>query len=143
VKHVAAFLLFWISLWWLWQLLVGEWGRYEWYWAAGAATVGAFLAELAVTNAAARAALPVEILKSVPSALGMVFVDFAIVMLALARRRSGVFRTTKFRHPDTVAYRAWATIVGDYSPNAYIVDISDGESTTHHLSPRRASQEPA
>ncbi|HEY3542145.1 MAG TPA: hypothetical protein VGK79_06350 [Gaiellaceae bacterium] len=143
MKHAAAFLLFWISLWWLWQLLVGEWGRYEWYWAAGAATVGALLAELAVTHASARAALPFEILKSAPAALGMVFVDFAIVMSALTRRRGGVFRTTNFRHPDTVPFRAWATIVGDYSPNAYVVDIAGGRTTTHHLVPRQSSQEPA
>jgi hypothetical protein len=143
VKHVAAFLVFWVTTWWLWQLLVGEWGRYQWFYAAGAATVASVVAELAVTRADAHAAFPFEILKAAPAALGMVFVDFAIVMWALAHRRRGVFRTTNFRHPDTVRFRAWAMVVADYSPNAYVVDISNGKTTTHHLVRNQPSQDPA
>lgn len=143
MKHAAAFLLLWVPLWWLYQVLVGEWGRYPWEYGAGTATVGAAVAELALTRSGARARFPWEIVKAAPSALGMVFVDFGIVMWALVRRREGVFRTTTFRHPDTTAHRAWATIVGDYSPNAYIVDISDGETETHHLVRNQPSQEPA
>jgi hypothetical protein len=142
-NHVAAFLLFWITLWWLWQLLVGEWGRYEWLYAAGAAAVAAAIAELGATRAGAHAAFPWRIVKSAPSALGMVFVDFAIVMRALVARRTGTFRTTPFEHPDTEAVRAWAMVVADYSPNAYIVDISGGETLSHHLVVNPPSQSPA
>jgi hypothetical protein len=143
VKHAAPFLLFFLTLWWLWQLLAGEWGRYQWLYGLGAAVVAAAIAELAATRAGAHAAFPWEILKSAPSALGMVFVDFAIVMRALVQRRNGVFRTTPFDHPDTEGMRAWAMVVADYSPNAYIVDISGGETISHHLVENPPSQSPA
>jgi hypothetical protein len=143
VKHVAAFLVWWITLWWLWQLLVGEWGRYEWIAAGAAAAVAAAIGELAATRAAAHASFPWSIVKSAPSALGMVFVDFATVVRVLFTRNTGVFRTTSFEYPDDEAHRAWAMVVADYSANAYVVDIGGGESVTHHLVPRRASQEPA
>lgn len=143
MKHVAAFLLFGISLWWLWQLITGEWSRYEWIWGAGAAIIAAAIAELAASRTGAHVSFPWEIVKSVPLALAVVFVDFGRIMWALAARREGVFRTTTFPHPDNERFRTWATIVGDYSPNAYIVDISDGKTLTHHMLPRKQSQEPA
>jgi hypothetical protein len=83
------------------------------------------------------------VLKGVPSALGMVLVDFAIVMAALVERREGVTRKTRLEHPDTEPFRAWAAIVGDWSPNAYIVDITDGVTTSHHLVEHEPSQRPA
>lgn len=143
MKHAAAFLLFGITLWWLWQLLVGEWSPYEWIAAGGAAVVAAAVAELAVTRTRGRAPLPFTIVKSAPSALGMVFVDFAIVMYALVQRRQGVVRRSRFPHPDTEAFRAWAAIVGDWSPNAYVIDITDGASITHHMIVHEPSQRPA
>jgi hypothetical protein len=143
VKHVAPFLLFFLTLWWLWQLLTGEWSRYEWVAGAIAAVVAAALAELAVSRTSGRALVPLAVLTGVPSALGMVFVDFATLMLALVRRREGVLRETPFAHPDDEAHRAWAAIAGDWSPNAYIVDVADGRTLSHHLVPRDASQRPA
>jgi hypothetical protein len=143
VKHAAAFLLFFIPLWWLWQLLTGEWSRYEWIAGALAAAAAAALAELAVARTEGRAAMPTAIVKGVPSAFGMVFVDFAIVLGALVRRQEGVLRESEFEHPDNEAHRAWAAIVGDWSPNAYIVDISDGRTLTHHLVENEPSQRPA
>jgi hypothetical protein len=142
-RHAAAFFLFFLTLWWLWQLLVGEWSRYEWIAAVGAAAVASAIVELAVTRTHGRARLPLAVLRGAPSALGMVFVDFAIVMWALVQRREGVVRRTKFPHPDTEAFRTWAAIAGDWSPNAYVIDITDGTSVTHHLVPRDASQRPA
>ena len=142
-QHAAAFLVVWITLWWAWQLFVGEWGRYEWVAGAIAATVGALIGEIAVTRAGAGATFPWAIVKSAPAALGMVFVDFVTVMKLLVTRPEGVFRTTPFEYPDDIPHRAWAMVVADYSANAYVVDISGGESLTHHLQPRKASQEPA
>ena len=143
MKHAAPFLLFFLVLWWLWQLLVGEWSRYEWIAAAGAAAAAAVLAELAVARTEGRAPLPLGVVKGAPSAFGMVFVDFAIVMVALVRRGSGVIRKTPFEHPDTESFRAWGAIVADWSPNAYIVDITDGVTTSHHLVENDPSQRPA
>jgi hypothetical protein len=143
VKHAAAFVLFFVTLWWLWQLLVGEWSRYEWIAALGAAAVASAITELAVTRTRGRAPLPSAVVKGAPSALGMVFVDFAIVMWALVQRREGVVRRTKFPHPDTEAFRTWAAIAGDWSPNAYVIDIADGTSVTHHIVVNEPSQRPA
>jgi hypothetical protein len=143
VKHVAPFLLSFVVLWWLWQLLTGEWNHYEWIAGAAAAVIAAALAEIAVARTDGRAPLPSAVLKGVPSAFGMVLVDFAIVMRALVGRRRGVVRRTPFEHPDTERFRAWAGIVGDWSPNAYIVDITDGVTTSHHLVEHEPSQRPA
>lgn len=142
-KHAAAFVLWFVVLWWLWQLLVGEWSHYEWIFAAGAAIVAAIIGELAVSRTSGRAPVPLAVVKGAPSALGMVFVDFAIVMRALVERRQGVIRETPFEHPDDEPHRAWAAIAGDWSPNAYVIDIGDGRSLTHHMVPRDASQRPA
>jgi hypothetical protein len=145
VKHAAAFSLWVVILWWLWQLLVGEWSHYEWIFGLGAALVAAAIAELARVRGGISAPLPWRIVKATPAALGMVVWDFATVMLVLARRGSGSFRTTEFKQPNDVPHRAWGTIVADYSPNAYIVDIDPdtGRVLTHHLVPRQISQDPA
>jgi multisubunit Na+/H+ antiporter MnhE subunit len=143
VKRAAAFLLFFLPLWWLWQLLTGEWSRYEWVAGAIAAVIAAAIAVLAVTRTSGTAPFPLEVIRGAPSAFGMVFVDFCIVMVALVQRRRGVVRRTTFPHPDTEAYRTWAAIVGDWSPNAYVIDIADGSSVTHHIVPRDPSQRPA
>jgi hypothetical protein len=142
-KHAAAFFVWFVVLWWLWQLLAGEWSHYEWLFAAGAALVAAALGELAVSRTSGRAALPFAVIKAAPAALGMVFVDFAIVMVALVRRTEGVVRETRFEHPDDEPHRVWAAIAGDWSPNAYVIDIGEGRSITHHLVPKDASQSPA
>ena len=143
MKHAAAFLCFWITLWWTWQLLVGEWGRYQWIAGAIAATIAAALGELAATRGHAHVRLPWAIVKSAPAALGMVLVDFATVTRDILLRREGVVCTRDFRYPDDEAHRAWAMVVADYSANAYVLEIEDGKTVTHHLTPRTASQEPA
>lgn len=143
MKHVAAFLVWYVCLWWLWQVLAGVWNHYNWLFAAGGTLVASAIGELAATRTGGRAPFPVPILLSAPSALGMVFVDFAIVMYALVRRREGVTRERRFEHPDSERFRAWATIVADWSPNALVIDVGDGKSVTHHLIPTDASQSPA
>lgn len=143
MKHVAAFSLLVAVLWWLWQLLTGEWNHDEWIAGAIAAVVAGAIGELAASRTEAHARLPVRILVAAPSALAMVLVDFATLMRVLAVRGEGTFRETPFEHPDDESHRAWATIVGDYSPNAYIVDIARGTTLSHHLVPRKKSQEPA
>lgn len=132
MKHVAAFFLFFAPLWWLWQLLSGEWNHYEWIAGTGAAAIGATLGELARTRAGAHGSTTTwSTLANVPTALGMVFVDFAIVVYALLTRRSGTFRRAGARD-------AWPAYLASLSPNAYAVDAG----TTHHLIPVQKSQEP-
>lgn len=36
MKHVAAFLISFVVLWWTWMLLVGEWNDYAWIARSGA-----------------------------------------------------------------------------------------------------------
>jgi hypothetical protein len=144
VKHAAAFLVWFVVLWWLWQLLSGEWNHDEWIFGAGGALVAAAIAELARVRGGVAAPFPWRVVKAAPAALAMVLWDFLTVLLVLARRSSGQFRRTTFHLPDDAKHRAWGTIVADYSPNAYVVDIDDeGSVLTHHLVPRQVSQDPA
>jgi hypothetical protein len=74
----------------------------------------------------------------------MVFVDFALVLRALAIRRRGAFRTTKTVVAGEERLRAWATYLATISPNAYVLDLDpeQGTALTHHLVPLQRSQEP-
>jgi hypothetical protein len=145
-------LVSWAAFWWLWLLFAGEWNRYEWIAAAGAATVATGLTELARARTGVRASVPLRLLSEVWSAIGMVFVDFAVVMWALVRglvRREAPRGTMRRRaSPATgsdasaVGLRAWVTILADFSPNAYVVDMDGDHVLMHDLVPLRKSEEP-
>jgi hypothetical protein len=147
VKHIRSWIAFFVVLWWLWLLLVGEWNHYEWIAATAAAAVAATIGEIARTAAGVRARIPFAWLRRGWSALLVVFSDFAIVMLALFRRPTGTFT----RHaapadgdsPEAVGIRVWANLLADYSPNAYVIELEHGEALLHDLVPRRKSEEPA
>ena len=154
MRHVAPWLAWWLALFWLWFLLVGEWNREEVVAAAIAATVAATLAELARERTGFVARLRVSDLAVLPRALGMVFLDFGILVWALlvsvARRRivRGEFVSREVERGSAVTRgvgpRAWAVLVSAYSPNAYVVDL-DPETRRvllHDLVPYRASEEP-
>jgi len=154
VKHVAAWVAWWIALFWFWLLLVGQWNREEVVAAAIAATIAASLAELARTRTGFSARIPLGGLADLPPALGMVVVDFGIVtwalLVSLARRR--VVRGELFSRELTdksrargTGPRAWTTIVASYSPNAFVLDIDPDEQLVllHDLVRHRASEEPA
>ncbi|HET9115086.1 MAG TPA: hypothetical protein VFN33_03245 [Gaiellaceae bacterium] len=154
MKHVSAWIAWWIALFWLWLLLVGQWNREELAAAAIAAAIAASLAELARARTGFSARIPLAAVADVPKALGMVFVDFGIVVWALvvslARRR--IVRGELFSRELTdrsrargTGPRAWTTLVGSYSPNAFVLDI-DPETRRvllHDLVVHRASEEPA
>jgi hypothetical protein len=154
VKHVVAWIAWWLALFWLWFLLVGEWNREEVVAAAIAATIAATLAEVARMRTGFRARVRLRDLAAFPQAFGMVFVDFGIVVWALlvsiARRRvvRGELISRELQGASAVAdaagSRAWAVLVASYSPNAYVVDL-DPETRQvllHDLIPYRASEEP-
>ena len=144
-----------VVLWWLWMLLVGEWNHVEWIAAALAAGVGAALWELlrARTNTTAR--VPGTWIGRARSVPHQIVVDFGIVTWALLRSVAtrkvarGAFRAHEF--PATsgsrtdVGIRAWTDLVANYSPNALTVDIDreHGLSLVHDLVPNRASEKPA
>jgi len=155
MRRARAWLATFVALWFGWMLLAGEWNHAEWIAATGAAAVAASLAELGRTRAGVHARVPLGWLLRGWSAFTQVFVDFGIVMWALvrsARRREvvrGVFRTHDSDMAGdgstAVGVRVWRSLLADYSPNAYVVDVdgTTGVVLVHDLVPRRASEEPA
>jgi hypothetical protein len=144
VRHVLGWLAAFVATWWLWMLLAGEWNHTEWIAATAAAFVAATIGEAARSRARAAPGLPLHLVASVPSALGMVFVDFGIVLAALVRRREGTFVRGWTETAANAQTRAWGEYVATISPNAYVVDI-DGETgvaVVHHLIRYQRSQEP-
>jgi hypothetical protein len=87
--------------------------------------------------------------------LGMVVVDFAIVVWALLisiGRRRVVRGRIVSRELDRGAQaaggagpRAWTALAASYSPNAYVLDIEPESRTVllHDLVPNRSSESPA
>jgi hypothetical protein len=156
LRSVGAWLSWWVGLFWLWMLLVGDWNRIEWVGGAAVAAVAATVAELARTLAGVSLEPSFGRMKAAPKAWLVVFTDFGIVLFALfrslARRevvRGGyVVRKTDAGEKTTtrgVAHRAWTVLIAGYSPNAYVVDIDPDEGTVllHDLVPWRSSEEPA
>lgn len=155
MKHVAAWVAWWLTLFWLWILLVGEWDATQWVAAAGAATVGASLGEIARARADLAPRLPAGALVDVPQILRAVVVDFGIVVWALlvsiVRRDvvRGAFRSheleTGGEDARGVGLRAWTEIAATYSPNAYVVEIEPERRLVllHDLVPHRPSERPA
>jgi hypothetical protein len=155
-RHLVAWTLWWIALFWLWMLLVGDWNKIEWIGGACAATVAATVAEL--TRAASREPIrvPLERLRASATVLPIVFADFAIVvyvlLASLARRKvvRGSFVERPFEAgpkttPGGAAHRAWTILLAGYSPNAYVLDIDAERDVVllHDLVPWRRSEEPA
>jgi hypothetical protein len=154
VKHVVAWLVWWVALFWLWLLLVGQWNREELVAAAIAATIAATLAEVARARTGFGARIPLGALSDLPPALGMVVVDFGIVIWALlvsvARRKvvRGELFSRELTDPSRAqgtGPRAWTTVVASYSPNAFVLDIDPATRRVvlHDLVRHRASEEPA
>jgi hypothetical protein len=154
VKHVLPWALWWVVLFWLWLLLVGAWNREQVVAAAIAATLAASLAEFARARTELGAALPWRVLAEVPPTLGMVLVDFGIVVWALvagvARRRivRGEFVSRELPRGSWVTRgtgsRAWTVLVASFSPNAYVVDVDPAARRVllHDLIRYRRSEEP-
>lgn len=155
-RTLAAWVAWWIVLFWLWMLLVGDWNRIEWIGGAAVATVAATVAELARNLAGVEIRPALAPIKGAPKAWLAVFSDFGILVYALFRSlaRREVVRGRYITRPTDAgekttprgaAHRAWTVLVAGYSPNAYVVDIDpdDGTVLLHDLIPRRTSEEPA
>lgn len=156
LRTVAAWVGWWIVLFWLWMLLVGDWNHIEWIGGACVATVAATVAELARSVAGVSLQPSLAPIKAAPKAWLVVFSDFGILVYALFRslaRREVVRGRYVERQTDAgekttprgAAHRAWTVLIAGYSPNAYVVDIDpdDGTVLLHDLIPKRTSEEPA
>jgi multisubunit Na+/H+ antiporter MnhE subunit len=147
---MAAGVAWWIALFWLWMLLVGDWNRIEWIAGACAATIGAALAEHMRRALELRFRISLNRLPSLVTALGMVVVDFGIltwvVFQSVARRRvhRGSFVRRRF-DVSGAGNRALTMFAANFSPNAYVVDVDPHahEVVLHDLVPYRRSEEPA
>ena len=154
LANAGALLAWWIALFWLWLLLVGEWDRYEWIAGAGAGALAATAAEVVRRSASLSVRVPLRRVAQAWRIPFMVFADFGLLAYALARtvagRRAvhGVFRADRFPaggdDPRSLGTRAWLTITATYSPNSYVVDISRKHDTVlvHQLVRRPGSEPP-
>jgi hypothetical protein len=151
VKHVVPWLCFWLALFWLWLLISGDWNRIEWIAAACGATVAATIAEIARSRADVAPRIPLRWVGRAWTALLMIPVDFGILTWALARslaRREvvrGEFRAHPFPAREGAGVRAWAAWAGNFSPNAYVIEIDPERelALVHDLVPHRPSEKPA
>jgi hypothetical protein len=139
---LLAWALWWIACWWTFQLLAGDWNRFEWIGGACVATVAATLAELLRAFAEVDLRLRAERLLRVPSALLQVPVDFWRLLVALPRRTPGTY-VAREPDPNAVGAEAETVVVGGFSPNAYVVDIEPDAVLLHDLIPARESERPA
>lgn len=155
MRHLRAWLVWWIGLFWLWLLFSGDWNRIELIAAACAAAVAATLLELGRTGARVRAVVPTSTIGPALLALLQVLPDFALLVWALvlsAVRREivrGATRRRAYHHVGddarSVGTRAVTLWSANFSPNAIAIDIDRErhESIVHDLIPNRASERPA
>jgi hypothetical protein len=150
VKHLLAWVALWLTTFWLWLLLAGDWNRIEIIAAACGATVSATIGEIARTRAAVEPRVPLRWFARAWSVPHQIVVDFWIVTAALvrsvARRRvvRGEYRAHSFPAGEGPGVRAWAAWAAQFSPNAYVVEIDPERELVlvHDLVPNRASEEP-
>jgi hypothetical protein len=155
-RSALPWLLWFVAVFWLWLLLVGEWDRIELIAAACAAAVTATIAEPLRRSARVHLGVSVDVVRRSALVFPMVFVDFALLVAVLARSLAArsVVRGRYVRRsfdpgpkttPRGAARRAWTVLLAGYSPNAYVVDVDveGGTVLVHDLVPHRSSEEPA
>ncbi|HZS24260.1 MAG TPA: hypothetical protein VFA30_04665 [Gaiellaceae bacterium] len=148
MRHLRAWLAFWVALFWLWLLFSGDWNRIEVIAAACAATVAASVAELARTRAGVAASLPVRVLAAAPRAVLRIGADFALITVALFRRSRGETLRRPFHEvgddPRSAGLRAFTLWAAAISPNAIPIDIDREreQSIVHDLIRNRSSERP-
>jgi hypothetical protein len=150
VKHVVAWVAWWVALFWLWMLLAGDWNHIQWIAAASAAALAATIGEIARSRADVAPRIPLRWIARGWSVPHQIVIDFGIITMALWRslfsRRvvRGKYRAHHFPASEGPGVRAFATWAGQFSPNAYVVEIDRERELVlvHDLVPNRASEEP-
>src|SRR5437764_80342 len=134
--RLRAWLLWWIALFWLWMLLVGEWNRVELIAGAIAATLTATVAESVRAVIGLRFRIPLRHVAAAWTLPAIVVVDFFIVIgclfVSLWRREivRGRFIARDFgpgtgTAPRRFGSRAWRTYAAMLSPNSFVVDTDE------------------
>jgi hypothetical protein len=144
-RHVGRWLLWWLALFWLWLLLVGEWNGTEVMAAASAGLLGATIVAVATAHARIGGRPRLRDLAASWTVPAMVLVDFWILVAVLvesAVRRRVVRGRFLARRGTPNAFRTYTSML---SPNAYVVDVDREERLVlvHDLVPFRKSEEPA
>lgn len=154
--HIATIAAWWLAVYWLWMLLVGEWNQTEWAAAGIAATLTALVAELAWRASGLRVSIPWRDVASVWSVPAIVVSDFCTVvgsfLFGLFRGRivRGRFVVGELEAektglaPRLFGSRAWRGYAATISPNAYPIEIDEEERAVllHDLVVVRKSEEP-
>ncbi len=147
--HHVRLAAWWLAVFGLWMLLVGEWNETEWIAGAIASTLTTGVAELVWRASGLRVRIPARDLASAWTLPAIVLLDFGVVLWGLSRRARGTFVTRRLRAasgsaPRRFGSRAWRGYLATISPNAYPVDLDDerGEVLLHDLVPLRKSEEP-
>lgn len=155
IRQARGLAVWWIILFALWWLLVGEWSLANLVAGAVIATLAAVAGTLVVSMGLVTGRSIGRDLRVLPSVARAVVVDFVVIVGVLARsiasgRRSAVgsFVRRRAEHaPDAEAasWRAWLTIAATVSPNAYVLDVDPqtDEVVLHDLRPMSLSERPA
>jgi hypothetical protein len=146
---VVALAAWWLSIFWLWMLLVGEWNRTEWIAGALAATLTTLIAWLVWRVSGLRVRIPGKDIAAAWTLPAIILLDLAAVMAGFVTRRRGVYVTRAMRAsggsaPRRFGSRGWRAYVTTVPPNAYVVDLDEEQRTVllHDLVPLRKSEEP-
>jgi hypothetical protein len=147
VRTLGFVALWWVALFWLWELYAGEMNRQTLIAAAIVASIGAAVAERLRRLRLLHFRVPMEWVRRSATVPLQIFLDFAIITGALFRPRRGEFVRKPFaagdREIEARGARAWVTLALGFAPNAYVVDYGDGEILLHDLVRNEASEKPA
>lgn len=143
-----------LSLYALWWLLVGTWAPWNAVWGAGLAGLATIAALVTGGPGRSNRTLGSAWPRELASALVQVVLDFAVLVAVLARavvqgdrgpHGSFLARSTGETGSQAASRRVWVTLLATLSPNAYVVDLDadSGRALVHDLHPWRRSEEPA
>lgn len=138
------------------MLFTGQWTAVNWVGAGSAGLVAGLLTIPLTKSGLFRLRFRLSWVRQLGAPLLQVFIDFAIVTVALARSivtgRRVVGRFVARRHfpagardAEDTAWRAVVAVLATWSPNSYVVDTDAGSGNrlSHDLVPRRSSERPA
>lgn len=143
MRHVVGWLAVFVPLWWFWLLLAGEWNHDEWIAATAAAALAATVVEIGRTRAHIDSGISPSRLPELLLGVLMIVPDFALLVAALVTRRRGRFQTRSARNASSEGDRVWTSYVATFSPNAYVVELTEERVLVHRLFRWRRSEEPA
>jgi multisubunit Na+/H+ antiporter MnhE subunit len=147
MRTTARLVGWWLVLWGVWLLYVGQHHTQEVVAGAIAAALSTALAVGVARLARNRYRLDPRPLAGTWALPWSVVRDFAVVTLALARGRpAGAWDTieapVRGDDPRSAGRRALLAILASIAPNTYVVDLDRerGVAQVHNLDPRRARQ---